>query len=182
MRTYLIIPVLFTFLFWGCVSTKFPYQPYLNRDIDTAYFETAVEKIPGQELKIQNYRIHNTEIKNAGFEEDVRQLGLILSAKSFLIYKTNFKSILGNDTDSCTINFLLTEKFKRKGRSAMTSVENLVSSVKGKSFTPQAEPDTSRNLSEAAGTIVLNNQTYSFYFSHNFNYDNHKKILKGGWQ
>lgn len=175
MRPLIIAFFLSACFLSGCVSTKMPDQPYLNQD--TTYLQGMVEKLPCCDMITLGYQTWNTEYNDRGVAEDVQLDGLILNARSMLVHTVFVRKSMGKGVDTCTVEFNKITKELRRGRSALMSVMNLVSTVKGESTDPQAEPDTSLHSIEASGKVRIQDRDFPFYFRHSFT----KNLVYSGW-
>ncbi len=175
------IPVILSCLFMaGCVSTKVPLQNFINDDKDSLFISGYVSsgKMNGI-VECLGYQNDGYQVLSEGSGEDVKRLGLILPAKSILYTSHKMRAAFGNETDSCILLFNKTYNETRKGRSALISVSNLVSNVKGDPYTPQNDPTVSLTSVVSEGTIMLNDQISGFYYKRNF--DGMKRIAYEGW-
>jgi hypothetical protein len=163
----------------GCASSKESYRPYIEIDANLYYHSTFITGPGNYEAQCMGYRTYGLKVLNNASGERVIQDGLILNAKSILYHTDSMEMIFGNGTDSSIVKYKKTLNHTRRGRSALASVSNGVSAVKGEPYRRQAEPDTTLSSVEWVGSIGLNGTTSTFFYKRSYNYYANNSHWKG---
>ena len=158
------IALLFSLLGAGCAPSTIPYQTYLDKNANSIYDSDFVQHENNNTIGFLGFHTSGNEQLRDSNRKDVKLDGLILDARSVLVKTEDRRAVFGNEKDSCIILFTTTVKRVRRGRSALTSIMNLSSSLKGKHIDRQHDPDTSLRSVESAGIINLQGKPASFYF------------------
>ena len=174
-----ITTVISVVLLTGCYHT---YKLYLGDDA-SRYLSGPVTSIIGGDsahISFLDYRTCSHQLATAGSSEDVKRAGVVLTAKSILITTIEASAVFGNTTDSSTIAYKTVISRVRNGRSALTSISNLLSKKADK--TPQREPDTTLQNILSEGRIILHDEIFpfSYHFNFNNNHDSRGWLILGG--
>lgn len=163
----------------GCVTKYIPTPAYLDKNADSLYsLNYVLGDMDGFTERV-GYKSISIDILNNEFSENTIRAGLVLPAKSILTYSNKIRAVYGNDTTQCMFLFTKSINYTRKGRSALTSVMNLTSTLKGEEIDKQDEPDTTISSIISEGVIMLDEEVAGFYFKRNYNFN--QKNLCNGW-
>ena len=176
MRIALAIGTLFILFGASCASSKITNERYLEKYADSSYISDSIIQ-SGAAIGFFSYRTSSNEEMGQRNKEEVKRVGLILKAKSVLSNIVDRQIVFGDKKNSCHAQFTMTVKRVREGRSALESVDNFSSSLKGKPYQRQRDPYTWLSSVESSGTLNLQDQAGGFYYS----YDRFKKSNNEGW-
>lgn len=176
-----IIAFLFSLLTVGCTSTGHVELPsYLDARADSIFVSDHVSRITGGDgmhVSFLDYITHKHELIKGRGGEVIKQAGLVLKLKALEYDSTEHLVLFGTNSDTCRLLYSTVINSTKHGRSALTSVSNLLSGDANKK--PQQEPYTSVDLIESNGTISWHDLSASFYFKHD--YRDNRTILYEGW-
>ncbi len=151
----------------ACSPGKSLHEIYLEDNSDSLFISGKINQVgqgPNASVDFLGYRAFSHEPVNESTNEKVKLAGLILNARSIITDSIEARTVFGNETDSCSIWYHSAIDKLRSGRSALTSISNFHSALKGQQYTKQREPDTSRRALTIWGNIMWQNQSSAFYY------------------
>ena len=184
MRIQITITILLSTMVIACSPVKDLHDVYLDSNADSLFISGKISRQGhwvGAWVDFLGYHTFTHHLINSSGSEKVKLDGLILNKRSIITDSTDAYAVFGNETYNCRLQYRSVIEKIRNGRSALTSISNFYSTLKGQKIDKQPEPEISLRDVSAWGNIILEGQPSAFYYNWHYKSGEAVRDINNGW-